>query len=170
MDRPAVLARSDYAANVGSLEPGLYGPGPDSLPEGDRPGFRWRQTDRDGVVFRRSEVRVTEVLDGTSQTYLIGEGYLQVDHYQTGAASNDDQGLYVGYDRDTLRTTHFNWPPMRDRRGVASDHSFGSAHSAAFHASFCDGSVRAVRYAISAEVHRRLGSRADGEAADVSRL
>jgi type II secretory pathway pseudopilin PulG len=170
IDPPTLLARGDYAANVGSLEPRLYGPGPDSLAEGDRRAYPWRQLDRNGVIFRRSEVRLSEVLDGASQTYLIGEGYLQIEHYQTGAATNDNQGLYVGYDRDTLRTTHVNWPPLRDRRGLASDHSFGSAHAAGFHASFCDASVRTIRYSISPEVHQRLGSRSGGESADVGSL
>jgi hypothetical protein len=170
IDRPAMLARTDYAANVGSIEPRRYGAGPATLLQGDSGTYGWRQLDRNGVVFRRSEVRLTEVLDGSSQTYLVAEGYLQIEDYQTGAATNDDQGMYVGYDRDTLRTTHFNWPPLRDRRGLASDHSFGSAHAAGFHASLCDGSVRPVRYNISAEVHSRLGSRADGEAVNLGSL
>lgn len=170
IDRPQTLARTDYAANVGSLEPGLFGSGPSTLAEGDRPNFRWRQLDRNGVVFRRSELRLSQVVDGTSQTYLVGEGYLRIDDYGTGRAANDNQGLYVGYDRDTLRSTNFNYPPLRDRRGLVSDHSFGSAHAAGFQAAFCDGSVRLVRYRVSAEVHRRLGSRSDGEAADLGSL
>ena len=68
IDRPAMLARSDYSGNVGSIEPGLYGPGPATLAEGDRPNFRWRQLDRNGVIFRRNEVRLSDVLDGQRGT------------------------------------------------------------------------------------------------------
>jgi prepilin-type N-terminal cleavage/methylation domain-containing protein len=170
IDRPHVAGRSDYAANVGDLAPELYGPGPGSLAEGDSRRYRWEQVDRTGVIYRRSVLRPAHIRDGLAQTYLVAEAYLDRDQYTTGEGTNDDQGMFVGYDRDTLRVTHPAWPPLRDRRGVSSAHSFGSAHAEAFHAAFCDGSVRSVRYTISTEVYRRLGHRADGQAVDLSAL
>jgi len=162
MSRPSLLARCDYSACVGDLAPDLYGPGPTSVAEGDSRDYSWDHLDGTGVVFRRSELPVAAILDGASHTYLVGEGYLCVEDYSTGKSANDDQGIYVGYDRDTLRCTHPNYPALRDNRTAGSDHSFGSAHAQGFHISFCDGSVRVIRYTISSTAHERLGSRADG--------
>jgi prepilin-type N-terminal cleavage/methylation domain-containing protein len=170
IERPRFMARSDYAGNVGDLKPTLYGPGPASLAEGDAKTYRWRQLDRTGIVFRRSMIQSGHVRDGMSQTYLVAEAYLDRKHYRSGEASNDNQGMFVGYDRDTLRVTHPDWPPMRDREGLRSDHSFGSAHTEGFHAAFCDGAVRKIGYAIQPEVHRRLGNRADRQPVDMSTL
>jgi prepilin-type processing-associated H-X9-DG protein len=101
---------------------------------------------------------------------LVAESYLNPDDYETGSAGNNNQGLYVGYDRDTLRVTHVMHPPQRDHAGLNRDHVFGSAHAGGFHASFCDGSVRSISYQISPETHRRLGNRNDGRPVDVSGL
>lgn len=170
IDRPRFTGRTDYCANVGDLAPDRYGPGPASLAEGDAPSYRWDQTDRTGLVFRRSTISPAHVRDGASQTYLVAEGYLDRERYTIGDATNDDQGMYVGYDRDTLRVAHRTWAPLRDASGVASDHSFGSAHAEAFHASFCDGAVRKVRYSISTVIHERLGNRKDGNPVDLAGL
>jgi prepilin-type processing-associated H-X9-DG protein len=163
IDRPRLVASCDYAANVGDLRPTLYGPGPATLATGNGPNYAWTQTDRTGVVYRRSETRSGDLTDGRFATYLIGEKYVAVEHYHSGRGTNDDQGLYVGYDRDTLRCTHPEHAPYRDRLREYHDHSFGSAHPGGFAAAFCDGSVRMVRFTISAEVHRRLGNRRDGQ-------
>ncbi len=163
IDRPEVLARSDYAACAGDQTPELYGPGPESLKEGDSPSYKWPKEEFTGVVFRRSELRASAIRDGLSNVYLLGEGYMNPNHYETGEAKNDDQGLYVGFDRDTLRVSSFDYPPLADRAGLSSDHSFGSAHAAGWHAAFCDGTVRMLPYVLDAEVHRRLGNRKDGQ-------
>lgn len=169
-DRPQVVGRSDYAANVGDRQPSLYGPGPETLVEGDGKTYKWLQLDRTGVIYRRSEIRPAHIRDGASHTYLVAEAYLDVNHYFDGLGMNDDHSMYVGYDRDTLRTTHPSHPPNRDYPGLAADHSFGSAHPDAFHASFCDGSVRPIRYDISQETHRRQGNRKDGQPVDAPSL
>jgi prepilin-type N-terminal cleavage/methylation domain-containing protein len=166
IDRPRATGRSDYAANVGDRPPLPYGRGPESLAEGDDSSYVWRQLDRTGIVFRRSEVKLAHVLDGTSNTYMVGEGYLNAKDYESGRGTNDDQSMYVGYDRDTLRVTHPVFPPLRDEAGFDSDHSFGSAHPGAFHVVLCDGSVRPIRYSIAPHVHRQLGNRKDGQALD----
>ncbi|HUY88946.1 MAG TPA: DUF1559 domain-containing protein [Pirellulales bacterium] len=106
-------------------------------------------------------IRDAEIRDGRSNTYLLGEKYLDSTQYATGNASNDNQDLYVGYDRDTLRLVHPFYPPMVDTPGVGDELAFGSAHPAAFNAALCDGSARSISYAIDAETHRRLGNRKD---------
>jgi hypothetical protein len=170
IDRPDVAGRSDYAANVGDKLPMLYGPGPATLAQGDSPSYAWTQLDRTGVVFRRSEIRPAHIRDGLSSTYLAAESYLNPLDYETGVASNNNQGMYAGYDRDTLRATHIMHRPLRDRPGLNADHAFGSAHPSGFQAALCDGSVRLVSYRIAPETHRRLGNRHDGRPVDAAGL
>lgn len=170
IDRPAVAGRSDYAANVGDKLPMLYGPGPATLAEGDDPKYVWTQLDRTGVVYRRSQTQPAHIRDGLSSTYLVAESYLNPHDYETGTASNNNQGMYAGYDRDTLRVTNVMHPPLRDRPGVTGDHVFGSAHAAGFQAALCDGSMRLISYQIAPETHRRLGNRADGQPVDAAGL
>jgi prepilin-type N-terminal cleavage/methylation domain-containing protein len=168
MARPQAVARSDYAACSGDQEPDIShrrGRGPRSLAEGDSPSYVWRETDRTGVVFRRSLVGFADVTDGLTNTYLVGEKYVARGDYSTGQAQNDDQHLLVGYDSDTLRTTDLNFPPLPDGFGEASDHSFGSAHPLAFHAAMADGSVFSIAFEVDPQVHRTRGNRGDGVAA-----
>jgi hypothetical protein len=170
IDLPTVLARSDYAANAGDQEPGLYGPGPDSLAEGDDPSYSWPNDKFTGMVYRRSRLRIGDARDGASHTYLVAESYLNQDDYFSGEATNDDQGMYAGADRDTLRVGHIAYPPLPDMPGVQSDHSFGSAHPSGFHAAFCDGSARLIPYTIDAETHRRLANRKDRQPIDAGQF
>jgi prepilin-type processing-associated H-X9-DG protein len=161
IDLPVVLARTDYAANLGDWAPELFGKGPESLEQGDDPKYEWPALKATGIVYRRSQVGFSAILGGSSNTYMVGEAYLNLDQYTSGFANNDDQGLYVGYDRDTLRTTDPKFPPMRDTRGVDNEIGFGSAHPDSLNMAFCDGSVRHVDYSIAPEVHRAQGNRLD---------
>ena len=104
---------------------------------------------------------------------MLGEKYLNPDHYATGDCGADNETLYVGYDNDNYRTTYYDTltgldpnqlpqrRPRRDQRGVESLCDFGSAHPAGWHAAFCDGSVRRMSFSIDLETHRRLGNRED---------
>jgi prepilin-type processing-associated H-X9-DG protein len=170
IDRPTVVARSDYAANAGDQAPNVErrngARGPESLAEGDDPRYKWNELNRTGVVFRRSQIAAAHITDGLGFTYLVAEKYLQRSEYSSGTAQNDDQTLYVGYDSDTLRVTDSGFPPRRDSR-VQSDQAFGSPHSNAFHAAFCDGSVHLLSYRLSLFTHQWLGNRRDGKHVDV---
>jgi prepilin-type N-terminal cleavage/methylation domain-containing protein/prepilin-type processing-associated H-X9-DG protein len=173
--RPTHVARIDYAANVGNLSQGNFNAGPSTLAAGDALSDpQWQSTyggtDRNGIVFRRSETKIADILDGTSSTYLVGERFIDPNHYETGAGNNDDQNAYVGFDQDTLRTTHQNFPPREDRRGLNSPHSFGGAHVGGFNMALCDGSVRVVRFTVATTVHALLGGRKDSTPVDLNSL
>jgi prepilin-type N-terminal cleavage/methylation domain-containing protein len=83
-DSTEVVARCDYAINAGdrgfnTIASGDIG-GPKSLDEGDQL-FAWPATkDFTGVSFLRSCVRMEQITDGTSHTYLIGEKSLDIGH------------------------------------------------------------------------------------------
>ena len=166
MNRPKKNARTDYAGCIGGVRrPSDGGPVPNTIEEG-MSGFNWPFDDFDGVIFQRSKVTISQILDGTSHTYLIGEKFLESNHYRSGKPSYDDQSFYIGYDRDNLISA-FD-PPLRDAPLGDLPFRFGSAHASTFQVVFCDGSVHAISYNIERNVHRFLGSRDGGEVIDVS--
>jgi prepilin-type N-terminal cleavage/methylation domain-containing protein len=173
--RVTQVARSDYAANCGDPAQGWEINGPETLAAGDKMtalGTWPDMKDRTGICFMRSEIRVGDVLDGASNTYLIGEKYLNVDSYENGSDGADNENMYCGFNNDNHRTTRVRpvQVVLQDRSGLEDPFSFGSAHVGAFNMSFCDSSVRSISYAIDKQLHRRLGHREDGEKVDLSDL
>ncbi len=150
-------AKSDYAVNGGDV--GCGQAGPENLEAGDSGDYSWGDLSKaTGVCHVRSEVTISEVSDGTSCTYLIGEKYWR---RSAGVDQGDDQHMFVGHDCDTLRYTLPKWTPIQD--GDKDDpRRFGSAHSGACNFVFVDGSVHTISYGIDPEIHRRLGNRKDG--------
>lgn len=175
---PTVLARGDYAANMGAgLVPLFYASGgsPGSAAAGDTMTEKAWQTNfgppSDGLIYRRSRVRQKDVADGTTNTYLLGEKYVDPAKIAAGTSDDDDQSLYSGHDRDTVRVGFV--PPYRDAAGFDPTQvhggfpppiAFGSAHPSSCGMSMADGSVRLVEYTIDAAVHRGLAARNDGKA------
>ena len=107
-----------------------------------------------GISYLRSQVPIEMIHDGTSNTYMIGEKYLNPNAYLTGTDPADNESLYSGYNNDTNRSGN-GWQPMQDRAGLTNADTFGSAHAGSFNMVFCDGSVHAISYGIDAETHRR---------------
>ena len=164
-----VGARNDYAANGGEIWLS-YGGGPTTLAQGDAsPNTVFpKATACTGIIFTRSRFTFTDVTDGLSNTYMVGEKYVNPDAYATGTDYGDDQGPYVSDDRDVVRSAAGGsdsgsfWPPIQDRSGFGCTTNFGSAHSTGFHMAFCDSSVRPINYSIAENIHRRLCNRRDG--------
>ena len=128
--------------------------------------YSWEQSlsTCNGISFQRSEITFAHVEDGTSQTYLLGEKYLDPAMYDTGEDYGDDACYYTGVDHDTER-----WSddfPAQDQLGQRSPEIWGSAHSGAFHMVMVDASVQSISYSIDLDVHRNLGNRRDGLATD----
>ncbi|MDO4584959.1 MAG: DUF1559 domain-containing protein [Planctomycetia bacterium] len=122
-----------------------------------------------GVIFAFSEVTQNDITDGTSQTYLFGEKYLDPQTYEK-ACNYDDNGVYNGTDCDNCRCVSSLGLPCQDRLGYQTDSAtfFGSAHAGTMGMSFCDGSTRNISYNLSLEVHRNLANRHDGNILDAS--
>lgn len=122
----------------------------------------------DGVLHRRAEVRVGDIRDGTTNTYLVAEKYAQPEYYESCELNDDNEVAYVGMDGDTCRSTRYtsatsNLAPMQDRSGYNAG-TFGAVHSGAFGAAMCDASVQRLSYSIDPQIHAWLGSRNDGQA------
>jgi type II secretory pathway pseudopilin PulG len=150
------VAKSDYAVNEGDWISNT-GPGPPTLEEGDRRDFPWPDLSQaTGVSFQRSRVRAANITAGLSQTYLVGEKYVNVHAYLTADDLGHDQSMYGGVDLDLNRWTLET--PIQDGEGPAV-RSFGSAHAAGCHFVYCDGSVRTVSYSVDGQVHRLAGNR-----------
>jgi prepilin-type N-terminal cleavage/methylation domain-containing protein len=173
---PSRVARTDYAVNLGDTNNVVFFSG---LPSGisylqgdnDASWTSWPDTsDITGISFLRSEVRMRDVLDGASNTYCLGEKFINADYYLTGQDGGDDWSMYTGQQDDNSRSVGYRttgnsyayYPPMQDQPGISLWWQFGSAHPSGLHMSLCDGSVRWINYTISPEVHRRLGNRKDG--------
>jgi prepilin-type processing-associated H-X9-DG protein len=198
-DRPAVVGRNDYAANSGNLfPPGIWeGPPLPTSANAAMPPDPWATTFMtrytnyslpvdngtkkrgNGVVLALSKTRLAKIVDGTSQTILIGEKHVPSENYE---ASNDgnDQGWDLGFDIDINRWTIYK--PFPDSTynkggqipiGTQFDHQwsvFGGSHSAGCQFVFCDGSVHTIGYDVDLVPFTRLGPISDGEVIDKSSL
>lgn len=174
---------ADYAANAGSVISGstvlLWGTDPSSYPARGtiiNPNITSQCT---GVSFQQSRIGISEVYDGTSNTYLAGEKYLNANAYTTGNDDGDDDPYTSGADLDIHRWTYYNssnttesayYQPTQDRNDISLPRAFGAAHAAGFHVAFCDGSVRAISYSIDRQVHAYLGDRRDRQPIDSSKF
>lgn len=160
-DPPVHVAKTDYAINEGDFITNTSG-GPATLQAGDQPAFPWTDVSQaTGVSYLRSEVRLSDVRDGASHTYLAGEKYVSVSGYETNLDPGYDQSLICGVDLDNARWTIVS--PRCDGNTL-SVRSFGSAHHGACWIARCDGSVKSVSYNIDLAIHISLGNRGDGRA------
>jgi prepilin-type processing-associated H-X9-DG protein len=206
LSQTAGVAKTDYAANSGSsrewdtvgwFEPNTY----DAADSGTwtltnicdrdahvslRPNFMHCQS---GVMYSRSEVKFSQIADGTTNTYLVGEKFLPPDAYdgvvinpQTPGYYGENQSMYIGMEWDNHRVafepagTRFPpsggsltpadpeyYQPRQDTAGYDNHGAFGSAHSGALNMAMCDGSVSSISYDIDSLAHRNLANRFDGE-------
>ncbi len=155
----ATVARSaklDYAVNCGDK-------GNEHL-SGSATEAPHAPEDFPGIHHDRSQVRLGEVTDGLSNTFMVGEKYLNPNNYENGLDDADNENLYSGFDNDNSRSTGSNrFPPRRDSKLLSSLQVFGSAHPGGFNMVMCDGSVRVFQYEIDQFSYQWLGNRMDGE-------
>lgn len=170
------VARSCYAGNGGDVvnAPSSGGAGGDSGPLNHNEGesAKWQSAFdtinniATGIFFAGSQVKIRDITDGTANTYLIGEKYLNALCYSTGDGAGDNENMYMGDNGDIVRWADPDYMPARDTPGANYYVMFGSAHPTGFNAVMCDGSVHLISYDIEYETNRRLHNRKDGQPID----
>ena len=187
---PTIVGRSDYAANGGDTYtdpstawnnpwtsyPVNYAAGPSDLAGGLTAKAVAHFGDiaavANGIVYTGSLVKMSDVTDGASRTYLLGEKTIDPDYYATGLDGGDNESAMAGDNQDISRWTTnsaYYWP-CQDTPGVAYAVAFGSAHAVGLQMAFCDGAVQMINYSIDHETHRRLGKRNDGTPIDAKKF
>ncbi len=138
----------------------------------------------DGAIVnaKQGPVRLREITDGTSLTFLAGEAHYTLQgmtHSDTNEAlagkPNTGQNVWGAghYPRshlstntpvNTHRSSHSN-PNLADwyKQGAFG---FRSAHPGGCHFVFCDGSARMISETIALPIYKALGSRDGGELVD----
>ena len=156
---------------------------PNCAPVTTRQGTGPQQYCQSGVMGYHSELKLSQISDGTSNTYLLGEKYLFPAYYDSSVASGggygDNQSVYAGFEWDNERrafqplvdgTDTTQTQPSQDTPGLDTNKSlyaFGSAHSAGLNMAMCDGSVQFLSYDIDPTTHRQIAVRNDGEAPEL---
>jgi hypothetical protein len=182
-DMPERWFRTCYAVNGGTWDPNLdWGTGPVDAVVARTTGAGFMTVgnssffkDADGIAHQCSEITIQKVYDGASNTYLVGEKYLNPAHYQDGLVDGDDDPAFGGDCHDL-----FCWgsvwngtslSPRGDERGVDSWvvagvpvfgwQVFGGAHDGVFLVAMCDGATRQVGFEIDPQTHARNANRRD---------
>ncbi len=177
---PATYGKTDYAACTGASMLG-NGTGPGAACLFNYPNCPLADWNQDinsrtfkenfrGIVGYRIGARVGQIADGTSKTIMIGEKSVSSDRYeQTWDLRNDNPGddnsMYLGYDKDSLRGG--SPQPYKDvaRDDAAADGvatGFGTPHTTLI-ASYADGSVHGIALDIDTVVYGALLTRNGGE-------
>jgi prepilin-type N-terminal cleavage/methylation domain-containing protein/prepilin-type processing-associated H-X9-DG protein len=134
----------------------------------------------EGILFVDSKVRIGQITDGASKTYLVGETKYMLQPggrgsgnmarfgwasscRSVGTAASGLTGVMVGAywqinstagDGSTIDTAFANGSPQVN--------TMGSFHPGGCHAAFADGAVQFISENIDLQTHRYLGSRDEG--------
>ena len=176
-DAPPIVVMTDYVGNSGDEQRHSeeIPTGPGSYSEAADPNYNWveevDEPDNNGLTFPRSQIKIAKITDGTANTLMMGEKYLNPDRYFDGSDWGDDNGAWCGHDWDNVRWAWFNpnnpqgdnWAPLQDRPGQdGASERYGSAHPSGFHVVMADGSVHNISYGIDIFVFNYLQNRRDG--------
>jgi prepilin-type N-terminal cleavage/methylation domain-containing protein len=157
----------DYAGNGGSYRPNDYGciwytPGPYASQDHLR-----------GVLFRGSRVRVRDVRDGTSNTFMVGEKYsdpAEINSFGWATAWYSGNSVIRCTGAHQTLNFHMNNPGACDPDCATRDYMYGgcfrSMHEGGAFFAFADGQVRFISENIDTTTYGALGSRAGNELID----
>ena len=113
-------------------------------------GWQWGKIDYAGNGFivrnRPRCARFAEIVDGLSNTFLVGEKAMNPDQYDSGSWYWDEP-FFLGGSGGTVRSGTMIIRDSRDT-GLDFKKNWGSAHPAGANFLFADGSVRLVRHGV----------------------
>jgi len=130
--------------------------------------------EKTGVIVQtgRGQLTVERIVDGSSNTFLVGEKAVGVDGQGSDGGENENWNN-AGWDEDVIRHgagrnangVIFGITPLPDVKAPSANwyNNFGSAHAAVCNFVLADGSVRGISYNINSNVFRRLSNRSDRE-------
>lgn len=132
--------------------------------------------DLDGIFFGCSNIKMRDIIDGTSNTIMIGESRTstyskdgqQMDYWQFGSPQTGNWNLggaggteySEGLGSAVVRPNAMLDPTIN---GVLMEMAFGSYHVGGAQFTLGDGSVRFISENIDLNLYRSLGTRAGGE-------
>ena len=132
----------------------------------------YRLTFNNGVIFRNSRIRIDDIRDGTSNTFLLGETRWWNPKYMTWASSYRTRDSITNPSTAAAAVEPINNPqvdfdpsiPMAQQGGPSLiigtwSRTFGSHHSGGCHFAMADGSVHFLSESISETVYRQMGAR-----------
>ena len=158
------VIKIDYAINAGDVQ----GTAPATVTQPSTTLFT-------GISYFKSQITIAHITDGASNTYLIGEKYVDPYQFVTGTDAGDNETAMTGFDNNTFRYGGSGSPPVGlspqpELPNTPFTTGWGSIHPTAVHFVFCDGSVHDINFTIDPETHRRLSNRSDGLQIDQSKL
>lgn len=132
-----------------------------------------------GTFYINSRTQLTNIADGTSNTYLVGESKYQVADLRPSDGAEKrglwSGGAYLRADYRYYAAMAAAVEPINQPAGVADYNSsgtraseaivgrtFGSLHPGGCNMAFADGSVRFMQNSTDINIHRGLGTIADG--------
>jgi prepilin-type N-terminal cleavage/methylation domain-containing protein len=155
-------ARTDYAINGGSsTAAGSNGE--------NAAGFNFK-LEHDGVWSMGRKTALEKILDGSSNTYLVGEKSMDILNYTTGKDPGDRAPIAGLKDNFGAANSYVRFAASAPSRDVENNcsacHEFGSAHPVSMNLSMADGSVHSISYDMDVRVHRMFASINGNEVVD----
>ena len=100
---------------------------------------------QNGICYQRSTIRMGQITDGTANTAMLGEKYLQPERYFDGA-DRCRRSVRLHGPRPRQCRLHGRQPevylPLPDEpTRITRHYRFGGPHRAGLNMAFCDGSV-----------------------------
>jgi len=115
----------------------------------------------DGIFFRgdwRIKIRLTDITDGTSNTFMVGEDIPSKNYHCSWPYSNNAVGT-CGIPPNARQSNGTEYSPL-DWPNV---YSFRSKHTNGLQFAFADGSVHFITDSIALPTYRAMSTRAGGE-------